>query len=741
MSQASPRKSKSSSDFWRACRFLIPYWPMVGTSIFCAIFVSAAFTGGLSSLMPIMRVLITGQTVSQWADGQVAEHRLGVKLADVSDAVSVVYVDPKGPGAAQGLNRLDQISAIEGVDLAGLDARRQARAMLAALSDPDRRSATISRPGHAATTIALTDEPIQYRILRGLAGRWPQQPVEAIAAVLGVIFCLAMISNVASFFQEYLSDKAAVLAILDIRRRLYNHVLHLPMSHFGSAGTSDVTSRLTQDAQGLGEGFNTVLGQAIQEPIKAMMAFALALAISWKLTLFVVLFTPIMLTIIKKFGKKMRRASKKALMNNAVMLGQVESSLGGIRVVKGASSERFERRRYTAIIRGLVEQQLRMSRIDAFSTPTMDTLNLAVISVVVLFASYMVLVSQQLETTSFFLVMACLGGIGDSLRRVSKVNNVLQKSNAAATRIFQIMDLSPERSRRTGGEPLIKLPAIARELQFENITFAYPGASAPALENVSLTVAKGTRIAIVGRNGSGKTTLLTLLPRLYDPQQGRVLIDGVDIRRATLRSVRQQISIVTQDSVIFPGTIADNIAYGNPRASREQVIAAAQRAFAHDFILEKPAGYDTRLGEMGGQLSGGQKQRLCIARAILRNAPILILDEATSQVDAESERLIQKAIESLLHTPAAAGAKNGDATGFSPTLFVIAHRLSTIQNADTIVVMDRGQVVGQGGHAHLLRTCEAYAQFYDHQLFAAPAAALEESELLALPVMPESSAG
>jgi ABC-type multidrug transport system fused ATPase/permease subunit len=235
-------------------------------------------------------------------------------------------------------------------------------------------------------------------------------------------------------------------------------------------------------------------------------------------------------------------------------------------------------------------------------------------------------------------------------------------------------------------------------------------------------------VAVVGRNGSGKTTLLALLPRFYDPQQGRVLIDGVDLQTVSLRSLRKQISVVTQDSVIFPGTIAENIAYGHPLAARlaagddrpsvreirERVVASAKRAFAHDFILEKPNGYDTLLGEMGGQLSGGQKQRLCIARAIFRQAPILILDEATSQVDAESEHLIQQAIDSLLHE--GHDPVTGTPSASAPTMFVIAHRFSTIQSADTIIVMDRGRVVGQGRHDELLNTCETYAQLYERQL-------------------------
>ena len=520
-----------------------------------------------------------------------------------------------------------------------------------------------------------------------------------------------------------------------------------------------------------------MLGQAIQEPIKAATAFGLAMLVSWKLTLFIIVFVPLMGVIIKKFGTKMRRASRAALQNSATMLGQIEGTLAGIRVVKGASAERFERRRYGRIMSRLVGEQLRMSRIDAFTQPTLETLTLFAFGAVILVASHMVLKAETLDTSSFFVVIGCLAGIADSLRRVSKVNNVLQRANAAATRVFEVMDLPVERRRGPSGRSVVpapvtaaphgdgdpvpyeagpakveginpvNLPPIRREVRFEGVTFSYPNAPTPALVDVSLAVPKGRCVAVVGRNGSGKTTLLALLPRFYDPQYGRVTIDGVDLRSVTLRSLRKQISVVTQDSVIFPGTVAENIAYGHPlggrlvndraadtpalRAVRERVEASARRAFAHDFILEKPNGYATVLGEMGGQLSGGQQQRLCIARAIFRQAPILILDEATSQVDAESEHLIQQAIDGLLHE--GHDPVTGAPSNSAPTMFVIAHRFSTILSADAIVVMDKGAVVGQGRHDELLRTCETYQQLYERQLFSPPPASDSPREAPAAP--------
>jgi ABC-type multidrug transport system fused ATPase/permease subunit len=708
------KRDKSVAHFWRATRYLAPHRRLVVISIAAALLVGLTFTGGLGTMLPILRVLMSGETVQAWSGRIVAAERLGAKLADSSEKVLVDHVSHKGAAATAGLKQGDVL-------VAGTDAKPEQT--LAAIGDPAAKSValTVYRPGQPSSGLTIELPPLKWyyaAFYRGCSVI-PVHPVGAIAAVFGVMLLLALVGNFVRYYQEYYSDKAAILAVNDIRRKLYDHILHIPVGFFGLKGTSDVTSRLVQDAQGLQDGFKTVLGQSIQEPIKAALAFGLALWFDWQLTMFIVLFGPLMFAIIKKFGKKMRRASRKALQSSATMLGQLDASLVGVRVVKASGAERHERRRYTRIMDGLVGEQLKMSRIDAMSTPVLELLTLLVVGGIVLYATYLVRVKQTLDPITFFGLMTCLMAIGESLRKFSKVNNALQKSNAAAQRIFETLDVPVERARELGrrgehlrgnapGEqvrPLKKLAPIQRSVVFEDVSFAYPGAPSPALTNVNLTVPRGQSVAVVGRNGSGKTTLLALLPRFYNPESGRILIDNVDLAGVTLKSLRSQIGIVTQEPILFPGTIAENIAYGLPRTSREEIIAAARQAFAHDFIMEKPAGYDTELTGIGSGLSGGQRQRVCIARAILRRTPILILDEATSQVDAESEHLIQQAIEKLMH---------------ERTTFVIAHRFSTILSADTIVVLDKGQIVGQGKHDELLTTCETYKNLYERQLFAAP---------------------
>ncbi len=718
VSREQRKKNKSTADFWRACRYLYPHRKIVAISIGCALLVGLTSAGGMGALLPILRLLLNDDTLQNYTARIVVEHRLAARVSDNPEEVKLLKID-RGTARSAGLHQFDVIRA------------DRAKDTLQAIADPQSSTILLQVTNSKQTRpmqLSLPPLPWHYRAMIDTANRLPKNVLWALAVVLGIVGGLTIITNSLRYFQEYYSDKAAILAVNDLRRDLYDHVLHIPLGFFGMKGTSDVTSRLVQDAGGLQDGFKTVLGQSIQEPIKAFVFFILAVYLDYRMTLGIVLFGPLMFAIIRKFGKKMRRASRKALQSSSSMLGQLEGTLIGIRVVKAAGAERFERRRYTRIMGGLIGEQLKMSRIDAFSAPLMETLTFFVVCAIVMYAAYLMRVTHELDPTDFMGVMACLTIIGESLRKFSKVNNALQKSNSAAARIFETMDVPVERDRKysTAQTTLTKLkpraeavgdapgspsdrrqmlPPLKHEVRFENLTFTYPNATTPALKNVSLIVPRGKSVAVVGRNGSGKTTLLALLPRFYDPQQGRVLIDGIDIKHATLRSLRKQIGIVTQEAVIFPGTIAENIAYGQPLAKREAIIAAAKRAFAHEFILEKSNGYDAILGEHGAQLSGGQRQRLCIARAILRETPILILDEATSQVDAESEGLIQKAIEGLMH---------------ERTTFVIAHRFSTIISADTIIVMEKGQIVGQGKHAELLETCEVYQQLYERQLFAAP---------------------
>jgi subfamily B ATP-binding cassette protein MsbA len=725
-SQQSKKDSKKGrpGDFLKALTYLWPHRRLVIISTLCAIVCAVASITGLSTMAPILQVFFKGDTVQAWVDREVACYRLGAKLENDPHSVMMVatksYLGEKGPAEKAHVvtpavvERIAEISPIPkaSTDDAGQYAIKNSVAMLRYLADSKNSLATLTLSNGQVVTLPLKNVTWYMEAGEKVGAILPTTPVKSIAAVFGIIAALALISNVFIFFQEYLAERAAILAVNDVRRQLYDHILHMPVGYFSLKGTSDATSRLVQDANGLLEGYKAVLGDAILEPIRASFMFGVALVLSWRLTIFIVIFAPFMAVLIHKFGKKMRRANRRALEKSSAALSQLEGTLIGIRVVKAATAERFERRRYSTILWQLVQQNLRMSRIDAASSPIMESLMFLMCGAIILYAAYLVFdvpPPHNLEVNTLIMVMVCLAFMSDSLRKVTKVNNSLQKANAAVTRIFEVLEVPIERRRGLRhaiaairpDEQTVRLLPISREIRFENVSFTYANAGQPALSDVSLTVAKGTSIAIVGRNGSGKTTLLAMLPRFYDPGSGRIVIDGIDIRQATLRSLRNQIGIVTQDSVIFPGTIEQNIAYGFAKPDRPRVLEAAQRAFAHDFIMEK-GGYETVLGEHGQQLSGGQKQRLCIARAIYRASPILILDEATSQVDAESEHLIQQAIEQVMH---------------ERTTFVIAHRFSTILSADTIVVMERGQIVGQGKHDELLKTCPIYRQLYERQLF------------------------
>jgi ABC-type multidrug transport system fused ATPase/permease subunit len=434
--------------------------------------------------------------------------------------------------------------------------------------------------------------------------------------------------------------------------------------------------------------------------------FFLALYQDWKLTLLFLTVVPAIAIVIRKFGKRIRRASKKALRQYGVMLGGLTESLQGLRVVKVHHAEGYERRRFNQMNRRMLDRQLQARVAKALSAPVIETLSLVGMMAVILAASWFLFdhakKGQEINPTTLITVLVTLTGAAASFRQISGLNVKLQSAAAAAENIDQVLNMQVEAAPHSRRER--KLPAHKRHSQmvtYENVTFSYPGSQTPAVRDIELHIPHGSVCAIVGANGSGKTTLLGLLPRLYEPDSGSIRIDGIDIRQVKLRSLRSQMAVVTQETVLFDATVGENIIYGARHVTGEQMIDASKRAHAHSFIEQLPRGYDTPVGERGQRLSGGQRQRIAIARAILRDPSILILDEATSQIDADSEAQISAALKEFT-------------TG--RTTFVIAHRLSTVVGADMIAVMDAGRIVALGRHQELLKTCEIYKTLCRTQL-------------------------
>lgn len=527
----------------------------------------------------------------------------------------------------------------------------------------------------------------------------PTDPFIGFLWVMGVIGALSIVGSMGRYLHELQTVTITLRAAQYWRARMFRRLIHAPMELVLKRSTSDHIGRMIFDVDQLRNGYSAIAGKTIAELLKGFAALVGALLVDWQLTLLAAVVGPVIFVLLRKFGKSIRRASKRALKTRGRMIASLKESLGGISVVKVHNAEGYERRRYAVQNRALLTEQMHVRKIQAMSSPVIDALALLAVILVASIAAYAIFRMDK-EPANFVAVVAMLGAAGLSLKPLSKLNEQVSQASAAASRILDVVAMpiepSPEATR--------KLPILARHrqsIELRDIRFFYPESDRPAVDGVSLNATHGQTIAIVGGNGSGKSTLLSMLPRLFDPAQGQVLVDGVNIANVRLRSLRAQCGVVTQQTVLFQGSIADNIAYGRRHVAREAIIEAAKRAHADEFIAELPQGYDTQLGEDGVGLSGGQKQRISIARAILRNPAILILDEATSQIDADSEAKINDALRDLRH---------------GRTTFVIAHRLSTVIDADQIIVMDHGKVVGRGTHRELLDTCPTYAMLARTQL-------------------------
>jgi ATP-binding cassette subfamily B protein/subfamily B ATP-binding cassette protein MsbA len=642
----------------------------------CALLAAVLWSLSLTVIYPVQELLGTGINLQTWVSSQIAKTQDLISknlkqarvLAQLEKAIPERIAQPERPGWERDLTR----------DQAKLESELES----------NRRKL--------------------YRLQ--LAQRYidllPTDRFNTLAWIIVAVVVVVALKGFFEFWQESLVGSVVNRSLFDLRNRLYRNVIHLDANSFGDEGSPELMARFTNDMELLGQGTKTLFGKVVAEPLRALACMAVASWISWQLTLMFVVLVPVAAFILTKVGRTMKRATRRLLERMSNIYKMLQESFQGIRVVKAFTMEPYERRRFHAATKDYYHRAMWVVTLDALAGPIIEVLGVAAIAAALLAGAYLVIREKHdlfgmrmtgndgLEAAALLQLYGLLAAIADPVRKLSSVYTRLQSGAAAADRIFAFMDRRPRVGANCGR------PRLARHqsrLEFRDVCFSYePGR--PILTNIHLDVRFGETIALVGKNGCGKTTLVGLLPRFYDPDHGSILLDGHDLRTVHLRSLRQQIGIVTQDTMLFDDTIYNNIAYGNRRARPEDVEAAAAKAHAHDFIVKLANGYQTRVGETGSKLSGGQKQRLALARAILRNPNILILDEFTSQTDVESEALIHAALREFMR---------------GRTTFVITHRLNTLEIADRIVVLEGGRLAAVGTHGELLASCSPYQRLQE----------------------------
>ena len=527
---------------------------------------------------------------------------------------------------------------------------------------------------------------------------------EDLFAWCSALLIVYVVKGLGAYASAFVMTDIGQRVVRDLRDQLFRHILDQSATFFSHHTSGQLMSRITNDVNQVQQAVSETLGDLMREGLSLV---GLALFLFYKdarLALVAVTGAPLVVYPLVRFGKRIRSTTRRSQEQLEQLSHVTAEAFTGHRIVKAFGAEGQEEQRFRRASQRLYRTNLKVTSALAILPPLMELLGGLAVVGLIWYGSH-----QIAETTmspgDFAAFVAAAFMMYAPIKKLSRVNATLQQAMAASERIFEILDTHSEVPERPDAQPLARL---RQEIEFRNVSFSYDGVSKTILRDVSFSVRAGQAVAIVGLSGAGKTTLANLVPRFYDVSSGNILIDGVDVRDATLASLRSQIGIVTQDTVLFDETIASNITYGTPGASRQEVEAAARAAHAHEFIIMLPDQYETRIGERGQKLSGGQRQRVAIARALLRNSPILILDEATSSLDAESELLVQDALQTLMR---------------NRTSFVIAHRLSTVRRADAIIVLERGRVAEIGRHDELLaRSGGVYAKLYALQIFDVRAA-------------------
>ncbi len=519
--------------------------------------------------------------------------------------------------------------------------------------------------------------------------------MKGLVLVISLVLILFLLKNFFNYLAMYFITFLRNGVLKDVRNQMYQKITELPISYYSEKRKGDVIARITSDVLEIQHSFLSILELIVREPLTIIFTILIMFGISGKLTLFVFIFIPIAGTIISWIGKSLKKKSDDVQREQGQFLSIVEETLGGLRVIKAFNSESRFFTTFTTSTKRFFNFSNTLLNRQNLASPTGEFLGILVIGVLLWFGGKMVLVDKTLDASSFIAYMGLAYNILTPAKAISKASYGVKKGNAAAERVLEILETKNPISEV---EDAIDKTNFKTQIRLKDISFKYE--EEYVLRNFELTVPKGSTVALVGQSGSGKSTIANLVTRFYDVNEGQIEIDGINIKQMTKKSLRSLLGLVTQDSILFNDTVRNNISLGKENASESEIIEAAKIANAHDFISELPEGYDTNIGDNGNKLSGGQKQRLSIARAVLKNPPIMILDEATSALDTESERLVQDALEKMMR---------------NRTSIVIAHRLSTIQNADSIVVLQKGNIVEQGSHTKLLAAKGVYKRLVDMQ--------------------------
>lgn len=661
-------------SFLRAIWFAWPYRLRMLASVASGLVVAVFWGANISAIYPLVTVLLENKSLVDWVDERTEQ--LAAEIERTQVEISLRQSEWES-----------ETDVEEKAEIAAALARRQD---LLAERQSERARYLWFRP-----------------YLESVA---PSTPFATLCLLMAVVMLGMMVKSVFDYLQESLSGQVVQRAIFDLRRSFYRRTIALDLAHFSETQTHDLLAHFTSDLDSLSSGMKALLGKVLLEPLKAISCLAFACMFNWRLTVATLLLFPLGAILVGTVGRLLKRLSRRNLESNSRLYKILQETFQGVRVVKAFTSERRERLRLFHESKKNYRQSMRLVRTEAIAGPMLELLSIGGICFALLAGGYLVLMQKThilgvrltydpMTPGLLMTFYALLIGMSDPIRKTFSVYGRVQRGVAAAERIFRCMDREP--SIRSPHQA----PRLARHrhsLEFRGVSFSY--GRQKVLADIRLRVNYGETLAIVGPTGCGKTTLVNLVPRFYDPTAGAVAIDGQDLREVNLHSLRSQIGLVTQNTILFDDTIYRNIAYGSPHADRAAVIEAATAAYAHRFIEALPHGYDTAIGEMGAALSGGQRQRIALARAILRDPAILVLDEATSSLDVESEALIHKALESFKH---------------GRTILMVTHRLSTLAIADRVAILAAGRLEAVGTHEELLDKSLTYRRLQEVQLRSA----------------------